>query len=225
VYVGGQQAEYTDFNAALYAKFPLIVGIILVLTYGFLFFAFRSVFLPLKAVLLNLLSVGASYGILQLVFQRGVGSGVLGFTPESGVVSFVPILLFALLFGLSTDYEVFLLSRVRERWFLTGDNHDSVSFGLQKTGRLISSAALIMIVAFSGFLIGDQIQLKEFGFGLMAAIAIDATLIRLVLVPSLMALVGRWNWWVPGFLREFADRGVTFDEQDLVPELEELATA
>lgn len=226
VHVGGQQAEFTDFNHALYAKFPLIVGIVLVLTYGFLFLAFRSIFLPLKAVLLNLLSVGASYGILQLVFQRGVGAGLLRFTPENGVVSFVPILLFALLFGLSTDYEVFLLSRIRERWFTTGDNRDSVGYGLQQTGRLISSAALIMIVAFSGFLIGDQIQLKEFGFGLMAAIAIDATLIRLVLVPSLMAVVGGWNWWVPGFLRDFAGRGATFDEHDLPAELgDELATA
>lgn len=226
VYVGGQQAQFTDFNDALYARFPFIVGIVLVLSYGFLFFAFRSIFLPLKAVLLNLLSVGASYGILQLVFQRGVGSGILRFTPESGVVSFVPILLFALLFGLSTDYEVFLLSRIRERWFSTGDNAGSVGYGLQRTGRLISSAALVMIVAFSGFLIGDQIQLKEFGFGLLAAIAIDATLIRLVLVPSVMAIVGRWNWWVPAFLRDFADRGARFDEDDLSPDWDdELASA
>lgn len=226
VYVGGQQAEFTDFNDALYAKFPFIVALVLALTYGFLFFAFRSVFLPLKAVLLNLLSVGASYGILQLVFQRGVGAGVLRFTPESGVVSFVPILLFALLFGLSTDYEVFLLSRVRERWISTGDNRESVGYGLQRTGRLISSAALIMVVAFSGFVIGDQVQLKEFGFGLLAAIAIDATLIRLVLVPSLMAIVGRWNWWVPSFLRGFAAGGKPLDEYDSPSDpFEEVASA
>jgi uncharacterized membrane protein YdfJ with MMPL/SSD domain len=126
----------------------------------------------------------------------------------------------------SDKAEVFLLSRIREGWFTTGDNAASVGYGLQRTGRLISSAALIMIVAFSGFLIGDQIQLKEFGFGLMAAIAIDATLIRLVLAPSLMAMVGRWNWWVPSFLRDFASRGATFDEDDRPSELdEELATA
>jgi RND superfamily putative drug exporter len=202
------------------------VGLVLALTYGFLFFAFRSILLPLKAVLLNLLSVGAAYGMLQLVFQRGVGSSLLRFTPESGVVSFVPILLFALLFGLSTDYEVFLLSRIRERWFTTGDGGESVDYGLQRTGRLISSAALIMVVAFSGFLIGDEPQLKEFGFGLLAAIVIDATLIRLVLVPSLMALLGRWSWWVPAPLRSFAARGNAFGEGNGPLELsDELASA
>ena len=212
VHVGGAQADFTDFNDALYAKFPLIVVIVLLLTYGFLFFAFRSAVLPLKAVLLNLLSVGASYGILQLVFQRGIGAGLLGFSPESGVAGWVPIFLFALLFGLSTDYEVFLLSRIRERWLTTGSNADSVGYGLERTGRLISSAALVMVVAFSGFVIGSQVQLKELGFGLLAAIAIDATVIRLVLVPSIMAIMGRVNWWVPGFLQGFASRGTTFGE-------------
>jgi RND superfamily putative drug exporter len=135
-------------------------------------------------------------------------------------------LLFALLFGLSTDYEVFLLSRIRERWFTTGDGGESVGYGLQRTGRLISSAALIMVVAFSGFLIGDEPQLKEFGFGLLAAIVIDATLIRLVLVPSLMALLGRWSWWVPAPLRSFAARGNAFGEGNGPLELsDELASA
>ncbi|GAC1332263.1 MAG: MMPL family transporter [Chloroflexota bacterium] len=214
VYVGGQQADYTDFNDSLYAKFPYIVVLVLAMTYGFLFFAFRSVFLPLKAVLLNLISVGAAYGILQLVFQRGIGAGLLGFSPESGVAGWVPIFLFALLFGLSTDYEVFLLSRIRERWLATGNNAESVAFGLERTGRLISSAALIMVVAFSGFVIGSQVQLKELGFGLLAAIAIDATLVRLILVPSIMELMGRWNWWVPSFMQNFASRGNTFNEGD-----------
>lgn len=214
VYVGGQQADFTDFNDSLYAKFPLIVGIVLILTYVFLFVAFRSAVLPLKAVLLNLLSVGAAYGILELVFQQGVGAGLLNFSPESGVAGWVPIFLFALLFGLSTDYEVFLLSRIRERWLTTRDNRESVAFGLEKTGRLISSAATIMVVAFAGFVIGSQVQLKELGFGLLAAIAIDATVVRLVLVPSVMAIVGDVNWWVPSFLRGFASRGNSFAEDD-----------
>jgi RND superfamily putative drug exporter len=212
VYVGGAQADYNDFNDALYAKFPLIVALVLLLSYAFLFYAFRSAFIPLKAVLLNLLSVGAAYGMLQLVFQRGVGSSLLAFSPETGVASWVPIFLFAFLFGLSMDYEVFLLSRIRERWMATGDNKDSVAYGLEKTGRLISSAAAIMVVAFSGFLIGHQIQLKEFGFGLLASIALDASLIRVILVPSIMAVMGSWNWWVPSFLQGFASRGTTFAE-------------
>ena len=214
VYVGGEQAGYTDFNDSLYAKFPLIVAIVLFLTYGFLFFAFRSAFLPAKAVLLNLVSVGAAYGVLQLVFQRGIGAGLLGFSPESGVAGWVPIFLFALLFGLSTDYEVFLLSRIRERWLATRNNAESVAFGLERTGRLISSAALVMIVAFSGFVIGSQVQLKELGFGLLAAIAIDASLVRIVLVPSIMEVAGRFNWWVPEYLKDFAGRGTSFAEEE-----------
>ena len=221
VYVGGAQASYTDFNDALYSHFPLIIAIVLLLTYVFLFYAFRSVFLPLKAVLLNLLSVLAAYGMLELVFQGGIGSSLLGFYPESGVAGWVPIFLFAFLFGLSMDYEVFLLSRIREGWLSTGQNSASVAFGLEKTGRLISSAALIMVVAFSGFLIGGQLQLKEFGFGLLAAIALDATLIRLVLVPSIMELLGTINWWVPGFLREFASRGTAFGEGGVPGPLDE----
>ena len=226
IFVGGAQASYTDFNDALYAHFPLIVAGVLILTYIFLFWAFRSVFLPLKAVLLNLLSVGTAYGVLQLVFQRGVGSSILGFSPESGVAGWVPIFLFAFLFGLSMDYEVFLLSRIREGWLATGDNTSSVAFGLEKTGKLITSAAAVMVIAFSGFLIGSQLQLKEFGFGLLAAIALDASLIRIILVPSILELMGELNWWVPSFLRSFAAGGATFGEaQPVRNEETELASA
>ena len=206
IYVGGVQAEYTDFNDSLYAHFGLIVILVLLFSYAFLFVAFRSAVLPLKAVAVNLLSVGAAYGLLQLVFQRGVGSQLLGFTPESGVAGWVPIFLFALLFGLSMDYEVFLLSRIREHWLATGDNRASVVFGLARTGRLISSAAAIMVVAFSGFVLGNQLQLKELGFGLLASIALDATLIRILLVPAIMTLLGRANWWVPAPLRAWSGR-------------------
>jgi RND superfamily putative drug exporter len=226
VYVGGSQASSNDFNDALYAHFPLIIGIVLVLTYGFLFYAFRSVLLPLKAVVLNLLSVLAAYGTLQLVFQQGVGSSVLGFTPESGVAGWVPVFLFAFLFGLSMDYEVFLLSRIREGWLATGKTGESVSFGLEKTGRLISSAAVIMMVAFTGFLLGSEVDMKEFGFGLLAAIAIDATLVRLVLVPSIMRVLGPLSWWMPGFLRGFASQGTSFGEgEPALVEAEELELA
>jgi RND superfamily putative drug exporter len=216
IHVGGAQAEATDFNDSLYAHFGLIVAIVLALSYAFLFVAFRSVVLPLKAIAVNLLSVGAAYGLLQLVFQGGLGSHLLGFTPESGVAGWVPIFLFALLFGLSMDYEVFLLSRIRERWLATGDNRESVVFGLARTGRLISSAAAIMVVAFSGFLLGSQLELKEMGFGLVTAVALDATLIRLLLVPSLMRLLGRVNWWAPSPLRSWSSRASAFGEGEAI---------
>jgi RND superfamily putative drug exporter len=217
--VGGAQAEYTDYNDALYAHFPLIVAIVLVLSYAFLVVAFRSAILPLKAVAVNLLSVGAAYGVLQLVFQRGVGSKLLGFTPESGVNGIVPIFLFALLFGLSMDYEVLLLSRIRERWLATGNNRESVIFGLERTGRLISSAAAIMVVAFGGFLLSSQVLLKEFGIGLVASIALDATLIRVLLVPSIMGLLGAANWWVPAPLHAWSTRASAFMQDDALTDL------
>jgi RND superfamily putative drug exporter len=202
--VGGSEAGYYDWNNVVLGRFPYVVGIILVFTYCFLFFAFRSVFLPLKAVLLNLLSVLTAYGLMVLVFQGGVGSSLLSFSPEDGVATWVPIFLFAFLFGLSMDYEVLLLSRVRETWLATGNNRESVAFGLEKTGRLITSAALIMCIAFSSFLLGHQIQFKEFGFGLCISIAVDASLIRVMLVPAIMEVMGDWNWWTPRSLRRWA---------------------
>jgi RND superfamily putative drug exporter len=194
---------------------------VLLLTYAFLFYAFRSVFLPLKAVALNLLSVLAAYGMLELVFQGGVGASLLGFYPESGVAGWVPVFLFAFLFGLSMDYEVLLLSRIQEGWLASGQNSESVAFGLEKTGRLISSAAAIMVIAFSGFLLGSNVQFKEFGFGLVAAIALDATLIRLVLVPAIMRLMGNLNWWLPVALHRLAADGATFGEGEPTPTFSE----
>jgi putative drug exporter of the RND superfamily len=198
ILVGGSEAGYYDWDNVVLGRFPYVVGLILLLTYGFLFFAFRSVFLPLKAVLLNLLSVLTAYGLMVLVFQGGIGSSVLSFTPEDGIATWVPVFLFAFLFGLSMDYEVLLLSRVRESWLATGSNRESVALGLEKTGRLITSAALIMVIAFGSFLLGSQIQFKEFGFGLLISVAVDASLIRVVVVPAIMELMGNWNWWVPG---------------------------
>jgi RND superfamily putative drug exporter len=158
--------------------------------------AFRSIFLPLKAVLLNLLSVSAAYGVLVLVFQHGVGSSI-GFHSSPQIEAWIPIFLFATIFGISMDYEVFLLSRVREEWDRTHDNTHAVAFGLEHTGRIITAAAIIMIAAFSGFMTGSFVGLQEFGTGLTAAIFLDATIVRALLVPAAMKLIGDWNWYLP----------------------------
>ena len=169
----------------------------LVLTYLLLMRAFRSVLLPLKAVLLNLLSVGASYGMLVVFFKFGVGQSLLGLYQFGQIEGWIPIFLFAMLFGLSMDYEVFLVTRMREAWDEGDDNETAVAHGLERTGRIITAAAVIMCAAFSGFLAGNIVGLQEFGLGLAVAIFVDATIVRCILVPSLMAVLGRWNWWLP----------------------------
>jgi RND superfamily putative drug exporter len=172
-----------------------------VLTYILLMRAFRSWLLPLKAVLLNLLSVGSSYGVLVLVFQHGWGHAVIPRIYEMRQLEgWIPIFLFAMLFGLSMDYEVFLVSRMREEWDAGASNERAVAAGLEHTGVIITAAAIIMVAAFSGFVAGRVAGLQEFGFGLAAAILVDATLVRAILVPSLMALFGRYNWWLPASL-------------------------
>jgi RND superfamily putative drug exporter len=170
---------------------------VLVLTYLLLMRAFRSLLLPLKAVILNLLSVGAAYGLLVIVFKWGVGNDVLGLYQFAQIEAWIPIFLFAMLFGLSMDYEVFLVTRMREAWDETHDNVRAVGLGLERTGRIVSAAAIIMVAAFSGFVAGRIVGLQEFGLGLAVAILVDATIVRVLLVPSLMALFGRWNWWLP----------------------------
>jgi RND superfamily putative drug exporter len=156
------------------------------------------VLLPLKAVILNLLSVAAAYGMLVVVFKWGVGSDVLGLYQIGQIEGWIPIFLFAMLFGLSMDYEVFLVTRMREEWDHGRDNRDAVAYGLERTGRIVTAAAIVMVAAFSGFVAGRIVGLQEFGIGLAVAIFLDATLVRAVLVPSLMALFGRYNWWLPG---------------------------
>jgi putative drug exporter of the RND superfamily len=156
--------------------------------------------LPLKAVLLNLLSVSAAYGVLVLTFQDGAGSS-LGFTKFPQIEAWIPIFLFAIVFGISMDYEVFMLSRMREAWDRTHDNEYAVAHGLEHTGRIITAAAIIMIAAFSGFMTGRFVGLQEFGLGLSAAIFLDATIVRVLLVPSLMKLLGDWNWYLPERVR------------------------
>ncbi len=200
VWVSGAPAFGVDFIDRAYSAFPWLVLAVLVLSYLLLLRAFRSVVLPLKAVVLNVLSVAATYGVLVLVFQHGLHS-VLGLQPSPQIEAWIPVFLFAMLFGLSMDYEVFLLSRMREEWDLHHDNEHAVASGLEHTGRIITAAAIIMIAAFSGFTSGSFVGLQEFGIGLSAAILFDATVVRALLVPALMKLLGDWNWYLPERVR------------------------
>jgi uncharacterized membrane protein YdfJ with MMPL/SSD domain len=197
VLTGGAPAQGVDFLDRSYAYFPWLILAVLALTYVVLMRAFRSVVLPLKAVLLNLLSVGASYGMLVVIFRWHVGHDVAWLYPDAQVEAWIPIFLFAMLFGLSMDYEVFLVSRMREAWDSGADNETAVAHGLERTGRIITAAAVIMVAAFSGFLAGRIVGLQEFGVGLAVAVLLDATVVRSLLVPSLMKVFGRWNWWLP----------------------------
>src|SRR5919201_2020532 len=197
VLAGGGPPQGVDFIDRSYAVFPWLVLAVLVLTYLLLLRAFRSVLLPLKAVILNLLSVAASYGALVVVFKWGLGSDLWGLYQFDQIEAWIPIFLFAMLFGLSMDYEVFLVTRMRESWDETRNNERAVVLGLERTGRIVTAAAIIMVAAFSGFIAGRVVGLQEFGFGLAIAIFVDATVVRALLVPSLMALFGRWNWWLP----------------------------
>jgi RND superfamily putative drug exporter len=190
VLAGGGPPQGVDFIDRSYAVFPWLVVAVLVLTYLLLMRAFRSLILPLKAVILNLLSVAAAYGALVVVFKWGLYS-------FQQIEAWIPIFLFAMLFGLSMDYEVFLVTRMREAWDETKDNGRAVVEGLERTGRIVTAAAIVMVAAFSGFIAGRVVGLQEFGFGLAIAIFVDATIVRAILVPSLMALFGRWNWWLP----------------------------
>jgi uncharacterized membrane protein YdfJ with MMPL/SSD domain len=201
VLVTGAAEFGVDFLAKAYGAFPWLVMAVLVISYFLLLRAFRSVILPIKAVLMNLLSVTATYGVLVVVFQHGLGHTLLGMHSSPQIEGWIPIFLFAVLFGLSMDYEVFLLSRMREEWDHTHDNEHAVAYGLQHTGRIITAAAIIMIAAFSGFGFGRFVGLQEFGVGLAAAIFLDATLVRALLVPATMKLLGRWNWLLPDGVR------------------------
>jgi uncharacterized membrane protein YdfJ with MMPL/SSD domain len=196
VLAGGGPAFGVDFLDITYGAFPWLVLAVLLLTYVLLVRAFRSLVLPLKAIVLNLLSVGAAYGLLVLAFKFGAGEP-FGLTQFDQIEGWIPVFLFAMLFGLSMDYEVFLVSRMREEWDERHDNVAAVTQGLAKTGRLVTAAGLIMFAAFMGFVAGSIVGLQQFGLGLAAAILIDVTIIRALLVPSAMKLFGRWNWWLP----------------------------
>jgi RND superfamily putative drug exporter len=200
VLLTGAPAFGVDFIDRAYGAFPWLVLAVLALSYLLLLRAFRSIFLPVKAVVMNILSVGATYGVLVLVFEKGVHS-VIGLQGLPQVEAWIPIFLFAMLFGLSMDYEVFLLSRMREEWDTHHDNERAVAHGLEMTGRIITAAAIIMIAAFSGFTAGSFVGLQQFGLGLSIAIFLDATIVRAVLVPALMKLIGEWNWYLPERVR------------------------
>jgi uncharacterized membrane protein YdfJ with MMPL/SSD domain len=200
VLVTGAPAFGVDFIDKAYGAFPWLIVAVLVVSYLLLARAFRSVVLPAKAVVMNLLSVSAAYGVLVLAFQHGWGEP-FGLQQSPQVEAWIPIFLFAMLFGLSMDYEVFLLSRIREEWDRRHDNEAAIAYGLEHTGRIITAAAIIMIAAFSGFLAGSFVGLQEFGLGLAAAILIDATIVRAILVPATMKLLGKWNWYLPERVR------------------------
>ena len=200
VYVSGITAVTDDVNTQLREKLPLFIGVVVAISFLLLMMVFRSVVVPLKAAVMNLLSIGAAYGVLVAVFQWGWGSSLIGLEGPTPITSIIIVLMFPILFGLSMDYEVFLLSRVREEFVRTGDNVESVARGLAGTGRVITSAALIMIVVFLSFVSSPVPSLKMLGLGLATAILVDATIVRMVLVPATMALLGNANWWLPGWL-------------------------
>ena len=199
IMVGGTTAIFADFSDFLASRLPVFMAAVLVLSFLLLMAVFRSVLVPLKAVLLNLLSIGAAYGVVVAVFQWGWFGSILGIGPGP-IESFVPMMLFAIVFGLSMDYEVFLLSRMREEYLRTGDNSASVADGLAVTARVITAAAAIMVFVFGSFLLEDLRQIKLFGLGLAVAVFLDATIVRMLLVPATMELLGDRNWWLPGWL-------------------------
>jgi RND superfamily putative drug exporter len=200
VYVGGFAATTDDFASLLAQRLPLFIGIVIFLSFLLLMAVFRSILVPLKAAIMNLLSVGAAYGVIVAIFQYGWGKGLVGVGKEGPIQAFLPMMMFAILFGLSMDYEVFLLSRIREEYVRTGNNSQSVADGLSATARVITAAAAIMCTFFLSFVLGDNIIIKLFGVGFASAIFIDATLVRLVIVPSTMELLGDANWWLPRWL-------------------------
>ncbi|MGZ5409947.1 MAG: MMPL family transporter [Aeromicrobium sp.] len=199
-HVGGSTASFADIGDQVNDRLPLFIAAVILLSFLLLTLVFRSVLVPLKAALLNLLSIGAAYGVLVMVFQWGWGIGLIGLDSTVPIVSFIPLFMFAVLFGLSMDYEVFLLSRVREEYLVTGDNDTSVIHGIASSARVITSAALIMICVFLGFVLGEDPAIKMVGLGLATAIFVDATIVRMVLVPATMKLMGDANWWMPGWL-------------------------
>ncbi|MCC7104946.1 MAG: MMPL family transporter [Chloroflexi bacterium] len=207
--VTGQTALIEDYRDRLFEQFPLMVGLVLLVTYVVLMMFFHSLVLPLKAILMNVVSILASYGVLVLIFQHGYGDTLLGFDSLGKVSMFAPVILFSILFGLSTDYEVFLLSRVKELYRHTGNNELSVAQGLEKTAGIITAAGMIMIVVFGAFALGSTIVIKELGVGLAVAVLLDSTIIRILMVPASMKLMGSGNWWMPAWLKK------------IVPEIDE----
>ena len=200
VYIGGVTAVFDDLGETLADRLPVFILIVVGLSFLLLMVVFRSIVIPIKAAIMNLLSIGAAYGVIVAVFQWGWGKDLIGLDATGPIQSFIPMLLFAVLFGLSMDYEVFLLSRIHEEWLRTGDNATSVADGLAATARVITAAAAIMVAVFGSAALADDRTTKLFGIGLATAIFVDAVLVRSLLVPAWMELMGRANWWMPGWL-------------------------
>ncbi|HEY1593929.1 MAG TPA: MMPL family transporter [Thermoleophilaceae bacterium] len=200
MHVGGITAVFEDFGDAISEKLPLFIGVVILLSAILLMAVFRSVLVPLKAIVMNLLSIGASFGIIVAVFQWGWGASIIGVDNTGPIIAFFPIFLFSIVFGLSMDYEVFLMSRMHEEWEHTHDAEDSVTRGLALTGRVITAAAAIMVTVFASFLLGEERIIKLFGLGLASAVLIDAVVIRSILVPAIMQLLGKNAWWMPEWL-------------------------
>jgi putative drug exporter of the RND superfamily len=195
--VTGSAAFLVDYRDSLLGRLPWALSLIGLATFVLLFLMTGSAVVPAKAIVMNVLSLGASFGALVWVFQDGHLSGLLGFDPPGMVDITVPVLIFVFAFGLSMDYEVFLLSRIKEAWDQTGDNDRAVALGLQRTGRIVTSAATLIVVVFLGFAAGELLTIKEVGLGMAIAVVLDATVVRMLLVPATMKLMGRWNWWAP----------------------------
>jgi RND superfamily putative drug exporter len=201
VLVTGQTAGHIDYFDLTDDYIPIVFAFVLGLSFVLLTLVFRSLVVPVKAIIMNLLSVGAAYGLMVLVFQKGVGAGIFGFQKVDVIEAWIPLFLFCILFGLSMDYHVFLLSRIREHFGQTHNNSESVAFGLRSTGRVITGAALIMVAVFAGFAAGDLVMFQQMGFGLGVAVFLDATIVRSVLVPAAMQLLGTRNWYLPKALQ------------------------
>jgi len=200
VLIGGPTAGFIDIGDRIASRMPYFFAAVIGLSFVLLMAVFRSILVPLKAAVMNVLSIGAAYGVLVALFQWGWFADVLGTQGKGPIESFLPMMLFAVLFGLSMDYEVFLVGRIQEEYLKTGDNSEAVARGLSVTTRVISAAAAIMVAVFLGFALSEQRVVKEFGIGLATAVFLDATLVRLVLVPSIMQLLGDANWWFPRWL-------------------------
>jgi RND superfamily putative drug exporter len=197
VLIGGQTAIFDDFSSVLSNKLPLFIGVVVLLSFLLLTAVFRSLLIPAVAALMNLLTAGASFGLITAVFQWGWGANILGIDKTGPIEAFIPVMMFAIVFGLSMDYQVFLVSRIYEEWHRRGDNRAAVTHGLAATGKTITAAAAIMVLVFGAFILGGQRVIELFGLGLAGAVFLDALVIRSVLVPGLMLLAGKANWWLP----------------------------
>ena len=204
--MGGSTAQVVDRLSSLGQRLPWMALIVVLATFVLLFLAFGSVVLPVKALMMNVLSLAASFGVVTWIFQDGHLSGLLGFTPTGSVEATQPVLVLAIIFGLSMDYEVFLLSRVREQYDLTGDNRLAVATGIQRTGRIITAAALLLMVVIALFSASPITFIKLIGVAMLVALFVDATIVRSILVPATMRLLGKVNWWAPRPLRGFYSR-------------------